>query len=566
MTAGPTAPTRAAAYVRVSTDRQAKEGLSLDEQRRRVEAHVAGQEGWKLVDTFIECGVSGRKDDRPELRRLLEAVDRGDLDAVVIPKLDRFGRSVRQLHENFARLDRAGVALVSLTESIDTSTSVGRLLRAVLAALAEFESDTIGDRVASVTAARAQSGKAHGRVPFGYRPAGKEGIIVVPAEAAIVRRIFREYAAGVSQRQIARDLNREGIRAKMNGEWVQGSISKVLSNPVYAGTVRLNGDQYDGTHKAVIDSDTWRKAEQMRLATARSDGGRGRTPTANHVLAGGLLRCGCGAPMNAITKPTRTPSVAYEVYTCSRRASHGLNSCPQGPVKRRPIDEAVWRFFERVALDVDATKAAITEHHDSKLSEIDLLRAQADREAQKTTADLARIERDYRNETLAAEQWSRLDVKLTDELAAATAQVARLDDRRQTIVAEMGQIDAESAVLEQIAALRAMVVGEVRAGGREGVDAFRAALRRQFAGFELLGGARPFGSGLGTQNPQPGGSGHFDESVGWPHPDLTVSCAPLTLYPRVREDVIDGWGDGEFPALRRAALTLRESDANTLHT
>lgn len=539
---------RAAAYVRVSTDRQAKEGLSLDEQRRRVEAHIAAK-GWTLVDTFIEAGVSGRKDDRPQLSRLLADVDAKAVDVVVIPKLDRFGRSVRQLHENFDRLDRSGVALVSLTESIDTSTSVGRLLRAVLAALAEFESDTIGDRVASVTAARAQSGKAHGRAPFGYRPAGKDGIVIEPAEAAVVQRIFREYVAGTSQRQIARDLNHDGVRAQRSSEWVQGTISKLLANPVYAGTVRLNGQQYDGTHKPIIDAGTWRKAEQMRLAATRTS--RGRTPTANHVLSGGLLRCGCGSAMNAITKPTKKPGGSYEVYACSGRAQHGLSFCEQRPVKRKPIDEAVWRFFERVALDVDATKAAITGQHDAKVAEIDALRAQADREAQKTADALARIERDYRDEKLSAEQWSRLDANLTSELQAANAQVVRLDKRRDTIVAEMDRIDAESAVLEQIAALRAMVVGEVRAGGREGIDAFRAALRRLFSGFELLGGVRPFGSGL-----------HDEESVAWPHDDLTVG--DLTLYPHVREDAIEGWGDGDFPALRRAALSLRESDANTL--
>jgi len=540
---------RAAAYVRVSTERQAKEGLSLDEQTRRVKAHIATQ-GWTLADTFIERGVSGRKDDRPELGRLLEAVDRGDFDIVVIPKLDRFGRSVRQLHENFARLDRANVRLVSLTESIDTSTSVGRLLRAVLAALAEFESDTIGDRVASVTAARAASGKAHGRAPYGYRPGGKDGILIDPAESVIVKRIFREYVAGTSQRQIARDLNRDGHRAQRDGPWVQGTVSKLLANPVYSGTVRLNGEHYDGSHEAIIDADTWRQAEQMRLAATRSR--RGRTPTANHVLAGGMLRCGCGSAMNATTKPTRTPGVDYEVYTCSGRAQHGRDYCPQRPVKRRPIDDAVWRFFERVALDVEGTKAAITRQHDEQMAEIDTLRDQAEREARQTADALTRIERDYRDGQITAAQWSGLEGKLTSELAAARAQVVRLDTRRTAMIADMAQIDAEAVVLEQIAALRAMVVGEVRAGGGQSVDAFRAALRRLFSGFELLGGPRPFGTGL-----------HDAESVGWPHSDLMLSGG-LSLYPHVRLDVIEGWGDGEFPALRRAALTLRESDPNTL--
>jgi site-specific DNA recombinase len=264
--------------------------------------------------------VSGRKDDRPQLHQLLAAVDRRELDVVVIPKLDRFGRSVRQLHDNFDRLDRAGVELVSLNESIDTSTSVGRLLRAVLAALAEFESDVIGERVASVTTAHAEQGKAHGRPKFGYRKAGKDGLVIVPAEEAIVQRIFREYAIeGRSQRSICRGLTSDGIRAR-TGEWTQGTISKLLRAPVYAGLVEVNGKTYPGKHEAIIDDGLWRKAQQLREAGARSQ--RGKTPTANHLLAGGMLRCGrCGGAMYAHTRPGRNGGVPWEAYIHARPAS-----------------------------------------------------------------------------------------------------------------------------------------------------------------------------------------------------------------------------------------------------
>jgi site-specific DNA recombinase len=331
---------RGAGYVRVSTERQATEGLSLDEQVRQVEAHIKAQ-GWTLVETFIERGVSGRRDDRPELTKLLAlvgghgsndahsraAADRGSrtIDVLVIPKLDRLGRSTLHLLQVCAELKAAGVRLVSLGDSIDTSTAAGQMLLEILAAVASFESARIGERVASVTAAQAASGKAHGRVPFGYRPGGKDGLLVDPAQAVIVQRIFTEYNAGKSQRQIARDLTRDGIPAKYGRPWTQGSISKLLANPVYSGTVRLNGESYDGTHKPLVDAATWRKASQMRQAATVTR--RGRTPVANHALSGGMLRCDCGAAMNAITKPTRTSGVLYEVYACSGRLAHGPDRC-----------------------------------------------------------------------------------------------------------------------------------------------------------------------------------------------------------------------------------------------
>lgn len=545
---------RAVGYARVSTVHQADEGLSLEEQERRVAAYIKAQ-GWEHVETFTERGVSGAVPfiERPEFSRLLASLDDG-VDRVVIPKLDRLGRSTMDLLSAIERVAAAGAAVVSIGEGIDTSTPVGKLTRTLLAAIAEFERDRLAERVAEVTEARARKGGWHGGPrPFGYDYAPEGGgLVEKPSEAVIVRRIFTAYIAGRSQRQIARNLNADGIRPKNGREWIQGTISKMLANPVYGGYVHLKGETYDGSHDAIVDPETWRKAEQMRRATVRSDGGRGRTPTANHVLSGGLLRCGCGAAMNAITKPTRTPGVRYEVYACSGRNQHGLDACQQQPVKRQLIDDAVWRFFEEVVLDADATKTALSEQHNAKLAEIDALKAQADRESQKTADALVRLERDYRDGAMTAEQWSRLDAKFTSELAAANAEVARLDERRRTLSSEMAQIDAETAVFEQIAALRAMVVGEVREGSRDGIDSLRAALRRLFAGFDLLGGARPFGTSA-------------DDGVAWPHPDLALSGG-LALLPRLQEDAIVSWDDGGFPALKRAALALRESDNDSLTT
>src|SRR5438270_3475515 len=142
---------RYAGDIRVSTTDQAQEGYSLEAQRNRITAHADDGE---LVHIYCDAGISGRRDDRPNRLASLAAAEAGEFDKLVIIKLDRFGRSARQLQENFERLDRAGVELVSLSESIDTSTPTGRLLRNVLAALAEFEGDVIGERVRSVNRER----------------------------------------------------------------------------------------------------------------------------------------------------------------------------------------------------------------------------------------------------------------------------------------------------------------------------------------------------------------------------------------------------------------------------
>ena len=144
---------RAAIYIRVSTARQAEEGFSLDEQERRALAHIE-RAGWEHAGTYREEGVSGAKQHRPQLDRLL--ADLPNLGAVVVPSLDRLGRSTRHLLEPYERLEAADVVLVSLRESLDTSTSVGRLIRTVLSAVAEFERNIGRERTSAGIAGRAR--------------------------------------------------------------------------------------------------------------------------------------------------------------------------------------------------------------------------------------------------------------------------------------------------------------------------------------------------------------------------------------------------------------------------
>ena len=119
---------RAAIYARVSTADQATEGTSIDTQLDSCESYVNAM-GWDLVDTFVDEGVSGAKDSRPGLDRLLAACRLGQVDVMVVSKLDRFSRSLRHLVNTFNELDQLGVAFVSVTESFDSSTSIGRMLR-----------------------------------------------------------------------------------------------------------------------------------------------------------------------------------------------------------------------------------------------------------------------------------------------------------------------------------------------------------------------------------------------------------------------------------------------------
>lgn len=542
---------RAAAYVRVSTARQAREGLSLDEQQRAVEAYIAGQEGWEHAGTFVEAGMSGRRDDRPELAKLLATADR--IDALVIPKLDRLGRSTLHLLRVCDDMKVAGVRLVSLGDSIDTSTAAGQMLLEILASVAAFESARIGERVASVSAARCAQGKAHGRAPYGYRSAGKDGLVVVPEEAAVVRRVFREYAEdGRSQREICRGLASDGISAQ-RGQWTQGMVSKVLRSPVYVGQVHVNGQTYPGLHDPIIAADLWRKAEQLREAGTRTR--RGRKPTANHLLAGGMLRCGrCGGAMYASTRPQRGSGISWEAYTCSTRHRVGLDACDQGPVYRQPIDEAVWKFVTETALDLDATRREIVEQTDARLAELATVARQAQREAATAQDRLNRIRGYFQDGRIDPDDWREQRDQLTAELDASKANAERLEQQRHDLEAGRDQVDAESAVLDELTAIKATIMGEARDGSSGGVEAFRTALRRLFVGFDLA----PFG-----RFDVPGGEG-----IIWPQDEERAAGLHVdgyALWPRVRPEALE-WDPQKPWALKRLALALRGSDPITFAT
>lgn len=173
----------------------------------------------------------------------------------------------------------------------------------------------------------ARAGHHHGRAPYGY----DERMNVIEDQAAVIRRMFREYAVeGISQREIARRLNREGIGAQ-KGFWTQGAISKTLHMPAYVGKVRFNGEVYEGDHEPIIDPVTWQKAQQLRQSNLVAK--RGKHPSGGHLLGGGLLRCGrCGGSMYAATR-VREGRTTLEQYHCATQMRKGMDaSAPEATV------------------------------------------------------------------------------------------------------------------------------------------------------------------------------------------------------------------------------------------
>lgn len=225
-------PYRAAIYTRVSTDDQAEQGYGLDVQRARCSAQIVAK-GWTLAGEYTDDGISGTKDEtqRPGLAALLKASQDGQIDAAVVLALDRLGRNTMLVLTLVDRLTKAGVALVSCKESLDTSTPQGAFVLTMFAALAQLERDMIVERTTAGRDERGRrDGEKGGRVPMGYvrLPDAAVGIDQQAAERVIF--IFNLRRQGLTMQAIAERLNAMGCMTPRGYQWHASSVKAVLDN------------------------------------------------------------------------------------------------------------------------------------------------------------------------------------------------------------------------------------------------------------------------------------------------------------------------------------------------
>lgn len=511
---------RAGIYTRVSTTRQATEGLSLDAQDARCTAYVE-REGWTLADRYVERGVSGRKADRPQLGRLMRDVADGALDVVVIPKIDRFGRSMTDLLNNLQVLKDHDVAVVFVDDKLDTSSRTGRLMLNILGSLAEFEADTISERVNESLAKRKAEGLHNGSYCYGFRPvAGSKGQRWEPnpAHHLVVRRVFDRHGAGISQRMISKELNDDGIRTQTGGTWSQGTISKMLKTAAYLG-LGANGEPCKCGHPPLIDQAAWDRSQAIMAATVRHGrGGPGRRPAGNHILIQGLLRCGlCGSTMLARTDKRR----GYESYFCSSQRDRGAKErhCAMTPWKREVIDTAILGAFTAMHLDVEAMRAQHAAAIERAVEEITSNRLSADHEAMRAEARKARVHDDYKEGLITAAEWRDLRAELDDELQAATARTVALAQREQEVRDAAAFDDAEERALRFLGRIRSAASTDLH--DPEAVEALRAALLVLFEGFVLYAPDQPLPESLWE-------AGHVEA--------FSVSPTGACIVPKLRFD------------------------------
>src|SRR5215472_10205173 len=258
---------RCAIYTRKSSEEGLEQEFnSLAAQREACEAFIGSQqhEGWVLARTrYDDGGFSGGKLERPGMQRLLADIRAGRIDIVLVYKVDRLTRSLADFAKLIELFDAHDVSFVSVTQSFNTSSSMGRLTLNVLLSFAQFERELIGERVRDKIAASKRKGIwVGGPVPLGYAAVDKK-IVVVAAEAEAVRTIFARYLELGSVRALAQDLDRRGIRSKPRrlsngrtiggGRFGVGALAHLLKNRFYIGEVVYRGEVHGGEQAPIVD-------------------------------------------------------------------------------------------------------------------------------------------------------------------------------------------------------------------------------------------------------------------------------------------------------------------------
>jgi DNA invertase Pin-like site-specific DNA recombinase len=265
---------RCAVYTRKSTDEGLdKEFNTLDAQREACEAYVASQraEGWVLVrDRYDDGGFSGGTLERPALKRLLADIEQGQVDVIVVYKIDRLSRSLMDFAKLVETMEAHCVTFVSVTQSFNTTTSMGRLTLNILLSFAQYEREIIGERIRDKFAASKARGMwMGGKVPLGYDVADRK-LVVNDAEAARVRRVFEVFVETGSGVETVRRLQAEGIASKSGRLLNKGDVYKALNLRTYVGEVAHKGNVYRGEHEAIVPRDLWDRAHAILQVSPRA--------------------------------------------------------------------------------------------------------------------------------------------------------------------------------------------------------------------------------------------------------------------------------------------------------
>ncbi|HYF95819.1 MAG TPA: recombinase family protein [Symbiobacteriaceae bacterium] len=463
-------PDRVAIYIRWSTEDQG-DGTTLVVQQEGCQHYVLSQ-GWRVTPSlvFIDDGYSGSTLERPRLQALRKAVLAGDVDCVVVYKLDRLSRSVMDTVNLVLGEWDGRTHLKSAREPVDTTSPMGKQFFYMLVSYAEWERNVIKDRTFSGKLRRAKEGKNPG-IPasYGYRRAEEVGRFEVdPKKAKVVRWIFRKYLDEWGAFKIADELNRTGVPSPTGLTWHKTTIIQMLKNPIYCGRLvygrtttnpRRQRDKSEPVYlknpepvvaeapcPPLVSLSEWERAQA--LMSQRHRGATGVRSLASEYLLTGFLKCRCGANMASHCSSHRSGKL-YFYYQCQGKENHGTHACDCGMTAMDVLDSAVEAKLQEFLQGEQSFQKLLAVRQQKLLRQLNDLESQH-RQATTTLEDLEaqmrRLNRDYRTGVLSAASYEENKREVEAERDQLKAQVEELQGRKEAVVRQMREQDYLSSI------------------------------------------------------------------------------------------------------------------------
>ena len=424
-------PVRCAIYTRKSTtDHLDAEVTTLTVQRQKAEAYAASQDHWVVLPAkYDDGGFTGANTERPALRQLLADIDAGQIDTVIVYKIDRLSRSIIDFLHLLERFEAHAVGFVSTTESFNTKHSTGRLMMHILLSFAQYERELISERTSANMGAARRKGKFTGGLAIlGYDVVDKK-LVVNEEEAERVKAIFSLYLEMRTVRKVVAEVNRRGWQTKrhvtarriMGGKkWNVGTLHRLLSNVTYTGQIKYGDETYDGDHEPIIDPALWKDVQAI-LAGNYNSGSAVRNK--HKAMLRDLLFCGrCGEALVPHYTSKQKRRVRY--YVCWSNRNNGADSCPTPSVPAVDMELYVMDLVKERADSPDVIAATAHRAEEEAAERVKALRAertQLRRERGRVRSTVDRL----------------VELGETEGLAAAKEEAKTLDHRLEEIGAEI---------------------------------------------------------------------------------------------------------------------------------
>ena len=331
-----------------SSDGLDRDYTSIDCQTDTCKSYIErhANDGWRFTGTvYADGGYSGGTTDRPDFQRMMDSVRMGEIDIIVIYKLDRISRNKRDFWNLVHELQQHGVAIETATQFIEMKTSGGRAATGVMMDFAEYEREIDSERIlGQIRAARMAGRWACGKTPYGYMKSQHAELLVHEEHAKRVRFIFDRYIVVKSARQVAIELNNKFGEKEPGIPWRTTHVYRTIENIVYKGYVAYHDHEYKGIHEPLVSEETWAKAREVAMTNSVAKGETNNIETLAEFK--GVLKCGhCGGAM--MPRFTTRGSKRYIYYKCQRDYVRAVSTCPIRTISAAEIERPVWNEIIR---------------------------------------------------------------------------------------------------------------------------------------------------------------------------------------------------------------------------